>query len=665
MVSGSDLLLMEPPHEITTTKLRDITRSSDNSANMTLNILANPKFESRIHTLHHFESNEQYNILTQDIHAQKNQILKLELDVARKNDELNYYNSEVEQEAHKLNELDQFEIDSMTELDQKLKLSKAAIVKQYESKINELKSSYKASTDEVKRQNLDKFTSEKNEIQQIYDDLSLSSKQVQIDHNRRMIRQAEEYNIKKIDAIKQKDLQILEKKKLVEKTIKQNQLSSQKIDELSDEIKLIDDDIKSLTDEHNNIKSKSSSNQQTIVQLQDKLKTKYQELNDITNNIKIKDQKRLKLINDKNLLNEKLMVLETLRRDLHNKLQELKGNIRVFCRIRPIFNSNLPLISIDIPNNNLNDEGCQILNLKSNDKSQSFYFDRIFNQSLSNQLIFNEIWQLIQSSLDGYNVCVFAYGQTGSGKTFTMSQHKSGIIPLSIGKLFIEIENLKNHDWTYTIEGQFMEIYNETIVDLLSPNDSAKHEIKHDDNLATTSITNITSIKVTSENQANLVLERAAKNRSTASTKSNERSSRSHSIFILKIHGQNSRTNETSTGTLNLVDLAGSERLNSSQATGERRKETQAINKSLSALGDVIYSLGEKQNAPSNAQNQHVPYRNSKLTYLLKHSLGGNSKTLMFVNMSPLEKDYNESVNSLRFASKVNSTKLQKATSSS
>ena len=148
-------------------------------------------------------------------------------------------------------------------------------------------------------------------------------------------------------------------------------------------------------------------------------------------------------------------------------------------------------------------------------------------------------------------------------------------------------------------------------------------------------------------------MNQANKKRSTAATKSNDHSSRSHSIFIIDLQGYNSLTKESSYGTLNLIDLAGSERLNNSRAEGDRLKETQAINKSLSCLGDVIHSLNLKDGS-------HVPYRNSKLTYLLKHSLGGNSKTLMFVNISPLTKDLNETINSLRFATKVNNTRINK-----
>src|SRR5579859_6315532 len=277
-------------------------------------------------------------------------------------------------------------------------------------------------------------------------------------------------------------------------------------------------------------------------------------------------------------------------------------------------------------------------------------FLQVFTPKSANDEIFEEISQLVQSALDGYNVCIFAYGQTGSGKTYTMSSPKDGMIPQAVHQIYSVSESLKDKGWTYTMEGSFLEIYNENINDLLGKAeemDKKKHEIKHDTQRGKTTVTDLTSVKLVSSEIVSQLLERASGNRSVAATKANERSSRSHSVFILKLSGTNSITGESSEGVLNLIDLAGSERLVHSQSTGERLKETQAINKSLSCLGDVIYALGNAK------EGGHVPYRNSKLTYLLQYSLGGNSKTLMFVNVSPLKQHLSETLCSLRFATKV------------
>lgn len=368
-------------------------------------------------------------------------------------------------------------------------------------------------------------------------------------------------------------------------------------------------------------------------------------------------------------MQQRLPLLEIQRRELHNKLQELKGNIRVFCRVKPAEAASCA--SFDIPSTEeFNSNGKQVLTISSSTPSSSFSgkdirssqysfeFDKIFDQRCSNSEVFSEIDQLVQSSLDGLNVCVFAYGQTGSGKTWTMSHPEDGMISLSLKRIFCHISDLKEQGWEYSIAGQFVEIYNEQIIDLLSSKTNCKHEIKHDDIKLQTEILNCSTIKLNDENNAIELLTLANANRSTGFTMANSRSSRSHSIFIIKISGLNQKTGQQTEGTLNLVDLAGSERLNVSQARGERLKETQAINKSLSCLADVIYSLSQRQNGLKNALMVHVPYRNSKLTFLLKHSLGGNSKTLMFVNISPLEEHLNETINSLRFAAKVNNTKI-------
>ncbi|KAI4257202.1 MAG: hypothetical protein L6R42_005803 [Xanthoria sp. 1 TBL-2021] len=360
---------------------------------------------------------------------------------------------------------------------------------------------------------------------------------------------------------------------------------------------------------------------------------------------------------------EKLRTEETLRRKLHNQVQELKGNIRVFCRVRPSLESdpNDASARINYPDGASDSKEVEVLGPeeknslgKISTKTNAFAFDRVFSPGSANADVFGEISQLVQSALDGYNVCIFCYGQTGSGKTFTMSA-QDGMIPRAVNQIYDTAKSLEEKGWKYTMEGSFIEVYNENINDLLGKPDELdkkKHEIRHDMQKCKTTITGITTVDLDSPNKVESVLQSAASNRSVAATKANERSSRSHSVFILKLTGENSTTGEKSEGTLNLVDLAGSERLSHSQAAGERLKETQSINKSLSCLGDVIGALGQGKDGG------HVPYRNSKLTYLLQFSLGGNSKTLMFVMISPLQAHLNETLTSLKFATKVHNTHI-------
>ena len=263
----------------------------------------------------------------------------------------------------------------------------------------------------------------------------------------------------------------------------------------------------------------------------------------------------------------------------------------------------------------------------------------------------------MQSAIDGYNVCVFAYGQTGSGKTFTMEggedEGQEGMIPRTIELIFDESRRLKEKGWTYSLEASFLEIYNEEIRDLLATEKNLKYDIKmtkETNKDGSVMVTNLKVKPVDTPAEIASILRLARKNRAVAATKSNERSSRSHSVFQLRISGENSLTSESCCGMLNLVDLAGSERLKDSGSEGMRLKETQNINKSLANLGNVIMALAQK--------DSHIPYRNSKLTHLLQGSLGGNSKTLMFVNVSPREECFSETLNSLRFATKVNQCQI-------
>ncbi|EIW78847.1 kinesin-domain-containing protein [Coniophora puteana RWD-64-598 SS2] len=367
---------------------------------------------------------------------------------------------------------------------------------------------------------------------------------------------------------------------------------------------------------------------------------------------------------------------EAVRRRLHNMVQELKGNIRVFCRVRPVLPCDREELGAAADMHFPDQQDRREIMLRSTAESAmgnerkevyNFAFDRVFEPMSTQAEVFEEISLLAQSCVDGYNVCIFAYGQTGSGKSYTMeggsSPEDQGMIPRAVDKVFQAAEELRSKGWEYTMEGQFLEIYNESINDLLVSPQSAplKLDIKHDPKTSSTRVTNLTVLPLPTPASVQALLARANARRTVAATLANAHSSRSHSVFTLRLKGTNPLTGEKCVGCLNLVDLAGSERLDRSGAKGERLKETQSINKSLSALGDVIAALGEKGASGSTGVSdgkleRHIPYRNSKLTYLLQYSLSGSSKTLMILNLSPLRAHLGESLASLRFATKVNNT---------
>ena len=348
---------------------------------------------------------------------------------------------------------------------------------------------------------------------------------------------------------------------------------------------------------------------------------------------------------------------ERRRRELHNTIQELKGNVRVMVRVRPAVNSGVEADAIDCHDNEK-----RLKVLSEEGKSSVYSFDHVFGAASKQQQVFDEVSSLIQSALDGYHVCLFSYGQTGSGKTHTMSGNLSGegmgIIPRSVSRLLQAAREYREEGWTFTLECGFLEIYNEAVRDLLSSktgslddDKAAGLEIKRDAD-GRTVVPGSMRMAVTSEAEVVEILRLAAKHRSVAATSMNARSSRSHSIFTLYLTGSNSVSHTHLTGSLNLCDLAGSERLSRSHAEGARLKETQAINKSLSALADVFTSLS--------SGSKHVPYRNSKLTYLLQPCLSGDGKTLMIVNVSGESSNVGETICSLRFAAQVNQCELGK-----
>jgi kinesin family protein C1 len=240
---------------------------------------------------------------------------------------------------------------------------------------------------------------------------------------------------------------------------------------------------------------------------------------------------------------------------------------------------------------------------------------------------------------------------TGSG-TGSMR----GIIPRAMQQVGTYKTELECKGWEYFMEVSFIEIYNETIRDLLRAqySEEIKHEIKRDAS-GSSYVSDVTMLAVdpNDTDMIDSIMEKAARYRSTASTAMNEQSSRSHSIFTLHLRANNKEQGVSLKGNLSLVDLAGSERIDRSGAVGSRLKEAVAINKSLSSLVDVFSAIASKQ--------AHIPFRNSKLTYLLQPALSGEGKTLMMVNLSPTEDSFNESLCSLRFAAQVNQCELGKA----
>ncbi|KAK7815582.1 kinesin-like protein kin-14j [Quercus suber] len=304
--------------------------------------------------------------------------------------------------------------------------------------------------------------------------------------------------------------------------------------------------------------------------------------------------------------------------------------------------------------------------------------------------VFMDTQPLIRSVLDGYNVCIFAYGQTGSGKTYTMSgpsvssKEDWGVNYRALNDLF-QISQSRKSSIAYEVGVQMVEIYNEQVRDLLSSDGPQKRypliffplccfyspyyvieKVFVSFDLHTLGIWSTTqpnglavpdasmhSVESTSD-----VLEFmhiGLMNRAVGATALNERSSRSHCVLTVHVRGTDLETNAVLRGSLHLVDLAGSERVDRSEATGDRLREAQHINKSLSALGDVIFALAQK--------SSHVPYRNSKLTQVLQSSLGGQAKTLMFVQLNPDTDSYSETISTLKFAERVSGVELGAARS--
>lgn len=322
-------------------------------------------------------------------------------------------------------------------------------------------------------------------------------------------------------------------------------------------------------------------------------------------------------------------------------------------------------------------------------KDKAFTFDHVFDIESKQFVIYEQCLRgLVEGCLDGYNATVLAYGQTGSGKTYTMgtgfdiamSPEEEGIIPRAVAHLFEGVAKRKQDakqrneplpDFKVTV--QFMELYNEELIDLFDfdNNRGRKSNVKiHEDANGNIYTMGVTMKPVNSAQDTLNCLQQGALSRTTASTNMNAQSSRSHAIFAIHVKQQrvvklcaddddkpssdniNNYEYEMLTAKFNFVDLAGSERLKRTGATGDRAKEGISINCGLLALGNVISALGD-----STKRGSHVPYRDSKLTRLLQDSLGGNSRTLMIACVSPSDRDFMETLNTLKYANRARNIK--------
>ncbi|CAB4416542.1 unnamed protein product [Rhizophagus irregularis] len=337
---------------------------------------------------------------------------------------------------------------------------------------------------------------------------------------------------------------------------------------------------------------------------------------------------------------------ENTRKDLHNQNLDLMGNIRVMCRVRPYTDKEKEIEQVSLEcfdDKHTIQVSTKRLRLWQMQIEKSTYeFDHVFNTSADQKEVYLELSPLVQSAIDGYNVCIFAYGQTGSGKTYTMegnvnSPEKKGVIPRSIDEIFDKIEETNKLGWNF--EDRKKSFKEDRKKSFKESKDLCK--IVYNEDTRMTIIENAERLKISKKKDMEILIGKASNRRSKSSTNSNSVSSRSHGVFILHLEGENPLEKMSSRGSLSLVDLAGSENIDKSGSVGDQMTEAQSINKSLFYLRYVIQQIKDKSN--------HVNYRDSVLTSLLKYSLGGTAKVCMLVNVSPSTDSTNETKKSLSF----------------
>uniref|UniRef100_A0A8C5AJQ4 plus-end-directed kinesin ATPase n=1 Tax=Gadus morhua TaxID=8049 RepID=A0A8C5AJQ4_GADMO len=345
----------------------------------------------------------------------------------------------------------------------------------------------------------------------------------------------------------------------------------------------------------------------------------------------------------------------------------MAASVKVAVRVRPFNSREMGKDSKCIIQ--MNGNTTTILNPKQPKENKSFNFDYSYwshttpeDSNFASQVqVYKDIGEeMLLHAFEGYNVCIFAYGQTGAGKSYTMMgkqdvKDQQGIIPLLCEDLFTKFNDTNiDNNMAYSVEVSYMEIYCERVRDLLNPKNKGHLRVREHP-LMGPYVEDLSKLAVTSYNDIQDLMDSGNKARTVAATNMNESSSRSHAVFniIFTQKRRDADTDNTSekVSKISLVDLAGSERADSTGAKGTRLKEGANINKSLTTLGKVISALAE--NKKKKKVENHIPYRDSVLTWLLRENLGGNSRTAMVAALSPADINYDETLSTLRYADRA------------
>jgi len=343
------------------------------------------------------------------------------------------------------------------------------------------------------------------------------------------------------------------------------------------------------------------------------------------------------------------------------------ASVKVAVRVRPLNKREIDMESNIIIKMDNSGKKTTIINPNMPSDIKDFTYDHSYWSSDSRdrhfatqEQVFSDLGKdVINSAFDGYNACIFAYGQTGAGKSYTMMgmQESFGLIPRICEGMYERMSKEQaEHKIEFKSEVSYIEIYNERVRDLLraSPKKGDVYNLKvREHPKEGPYVQDLTKHIVTKFSDIEKLMDIGNENRTTASTNMNDTSSRSHAIFTLNFTQAKFFTDMPSetVSKMHLVDLAGSERANSTGATGQRLKEGSNINKSLVTLGTVISNLAEASG--DHRKKPFIPYRDSVLTWLLKDSLGGNSKTIMIAAISPADVNYSETLSTLRYANRA------------